>query len=383
MFLALLLRSLPQRRACAGLPVPIGTAAFVRSRPPAPQWQGPSLLVALSRKARVKPSFYAVRAGRRPGVYSTWAECEEQVRHFKGARFKKFSSQADADAFCRGELEPGPRTRTRRTAPKQGEAPVRSSIVSEREMLDPHKHGTCVLFADGACKGKRDGCRAGGWGCVVVRRPPEGAAGGPVLVERSGHDPDTTNNRMELRAVISAMELLPEHPPHNVHVFVDSKYVRDGITDWIKKWKRADWMRNKDEPVLNRGLWEALDEAVEGARAAGHALHWHWVKGHAGHVGNERADALASDAAVSGEGVDRRLSGDDVPRELSHPAEVDRMGRGLEEEEEEVEEDFAELGLGTGAGADGDPDDGGGGEPEPVRTGPARASRIPRTHAPV
>lgn len=108
--------------------------------------------------------------------------------------------------------------------------------------------------------------------------------------EISGGEADTTNNRMEMTAVIKALNLLIE--PCSVTLFTDSKYVLDGMTKWIEGWKRNGWKNASKQPVRNADLWHDLIEA-----AARHEIAWEWVKGHSGHVENERADRLASDAA--------------------------------------------------------------------------------------
>jgi ribonuclease HI len=132
------------------------------------------------------------------------------------------------------------------------------------------------MYADGACRGNPG---PGGWG-VLLR------TGGR---ERSLHggEPDTTNNRMELTAVIRGLEALKR--PCRVQLYTDSQYVQKGITQWIHDWKRRGWRTADKKPVKNIDLWTQLD-----ALAGRHAVSWHWVKGHAGHDGNERADALAN-----------------------------------------------------------------------------------------
>ena len=105
--------------------------------------------------------------------------------------------------------------------------------------------------------------------------------------ELSGGEADTTNNRMELMAAINALEAL-KGGPHRVELYTDSSYVKDGISGWIHGWKRNGWKTAAKKPVKNAELWQALDAAV-----SRHDVHWHWVKGHAGHPDNERADELA------------------------------------------------------------------------------------------
>ena len=131
-------------------------------------------------------------------------------------------------------------------------------------------------FTDGACRGNPG---PGGWG-VVLR------AGGRVK-ELSGGEPHTTNNRMELKAAIEALTALKQ--PCRVALFTDSTYVRSGITEWMPSWRARGWRTADRKPVKNQDLWMALAEIAER-----HEVSWHWVKGHAGHPENERADELAN-----------------------------------------------------------------------------------------
>jgi ribonuclease HI len=135
-------------------------------------------------------------------------------------------------------------------------------------------------YTDGACSGNPG---PGGWGAVLVARDGE-----TVLKERllSGGEARTTNNRMELMAAIAALEALER--PSAITVVTDSAYLRDGVSRWIHGWKRNGWRTADGKPVKNEDLWRRLDEA-----AARHSVAWEWVKGHAGHLENERADALA------------------------------------------------------------------------------------------
>jgi len=137
------------------------------------------------------------------------------------------------------------------------------------------------VYADGACKGNPG---PGGWGALLV-------AGGKET-ELHGGEPATTNNRMELTAVIRALDSLPAGS--RVRLYTDSQYVQLGITEWIHAWKRRGWKTADKKPVKNEDLWKLLDEA-----ARRHKVEWHWVKGHAGHPGNERADALANKGVES------------------------------------------------------------------------------------
>ncbi len=140
------------------------------------------------------------------------------------------------------------------------------------------------IYTDGACKGNPG---PGGWG-VLMRA-------GTHQRELHGGEPATTNNRMELTAVIEALSALKR--PCRVSLYLDSEYVRKGITEWIHGWKARGWRTASREPVKNVELWQALDRLVS---TGGHQIEWHWVKGHAGHPGNERADALANMGVVRG-----------------------------------------------------------------------------------
>ena len=135
---------------------------------------------------------------------------------------------------------------------------------------------TVYLFTDGACKGNPG---AGGWG-VLLRY-------GGHEKELFGGEAQTTNNRMELTAVLSGLKTL--NRPCDVVICTDSQYVKNGMESWIHNWKKNGWKTAGRQPVKNADLWQQLDEQV-----ARHRVRWQWVKGHAGHAENERADALAN-----------------------------------------------------------------------------------------
>jgi ribonuclease HI len=132
-----------------------------------------------------------------------------------------------------------------------------------------------VIYTDGACSGNPG---PGGWGAILIS--------GAHRKELSGGEAATTNNRMELLAAISALEALKG--PSQVELHTDSKYVQDGIAKWIHGWKKNGWKTADRKPVKNAELWQRLDAARQR-----HDVKWHWVKGHAGHDENERADELA------------------------------------------------------------------------------------------
>jgi ribonuclease HI len=132
-----------------------------------------------------------------------------------------------------------------------------------------------IVHTDGACSGNPG---PGGWGAILDYNG--------TRKELSGGEADTTNNRMELMGAISALEALKR--PCFVEMHVDSSYVKDGITKWIHGWKKNGWKTADKKPVKNAELWQRLDAALHQ-----HQISWHWVKGHAGHDDNERADELA------------------------------------------------------------------------------------------
>lgn len=132
------------------------------------------------------------------------------------------------------------------------------------------------IFTDGACRGNPG---PGGWGALLIYKGKEKTL--------HGGEKDTTNNRMELMAAIVSLESLTRGC--KVDLTTDSKYVLQGITEWIIGWKKRGWKNAQKQPVKNIDLWQRLDAAV-----AEHEVDWHWVKGHSGHPGNERADALAN-----------------------------------------------------------------------------------------
>jgi ribonuclease HI len=138
------------------------------------------------------------------------------------------------------------------------------------------------IFTDGACSGNPG---PGGWGAIL--------RSGTHEKEIFGGEKLTTNNRMELMAAIRALEALKR--PSNVTLYTDSRYVMDGLTKWLPRWKANGWKTADKKPVKNVDLWRALDETI-----AGHAVVWRWVRGHDGHLENERADALARGAIPKG-----------------------------------------------------------------------------------
>ncbi len=143
---------------------------------------------------------------------------------------------------------------------------------------------TVAIWTDGACSGNPG---PGGWGVILVA--------GEHRKELFGGEPDTTNNRMELMAAISALEALKK--PCDITLHIDSQYVRQGITQWIHGWKKNGWKTADKKPVKNAELWQRLEQATKR-----HRIDWQWVKGHAGDPMNERADELAREGVKAARG---------------------------------------------------------------------------------
>ena len=137
------------------------------------------------------------------------------------------------------------------------------------------------IYTDGACKGNPG---VGGWGAIIIQNEKN--------IELFGGENETTNNRMELMAVIMALKEISSEL--ELTIYTDSKYVQKGISEWIKNWKVNNWRSSSKKPVKNKDLWIVLDEEV-GSRK----INWEWVKGHAGNEGNEKADELANQGVIS------------------------------------------------------------------------------------
>ena len=137
---------------------------------------------------------------------------------------------------------------------------------------------TVEIFTDGGCRGNPG---PGGWGALLRYGKHE--------KELYGYEPETTNNRMELMAAIKGLEVLDQ--PCDVILTTDSQYVRQGISQWMDNWKKRGWKTAAKKPVKNKDLWQRLDEATQR-----HTINWKWVKGHSGHIENDRVDALANKA---------------------------------------------------------------------------------------
>ena len=206
--------------------------------------------------------FYAVKRGRKTGLFTVWAECAAQVKGFQGAVYKGFMTEEEARAWLGG-------------ADARTEQPHAAATMAAPSAPD----ADYIIHTDGSCLRNPGG--AGGWAAVI-----ETAATGAVE-EKSGGAPETTNNRMELTAALMALSAVPEGA--RVALYTDSQYLKNAFTKfWLPAWKKRGWKKADGEPVLNQDLWVQLDAAF-----AARQVQFHWVKGHAGNPRNERCDVLA------------------------------------------------------------------------------------------
>lgn len=221
-----------------------------------------------------KKKYYAVAAGRKPGVYTDWfgpGGAQVQVLGFQGAIYKGFATRQEAQAF----MDSG-RSTAKRSTGGSDQKKVRSLTASPTVADD-----RITIYTDGSSLGNPG---PGGYGVVI---PSDNGDR-----ELSGGFRRTTNNRMELLACIVGLEQL--QTPTAVALYSDSRYVVDGITKgWAKNWRRNGWRKSNGSPALNPDLWERLLDLC-----ARHDVRFIWVKGHAGNPGNERCDQLATQAAA-------------------------------------------------------------------------------------
>ena len=224
-----------------------------------------------------KKKYYAVTAGRKPGIYTQWfgsRGAEIQVRGFPGARYKGFPTLEEAEAFIKKNAgkKSGERLNVKFSDSNIKPRTERSKSVSSQR-------GDVVIYTDGGCLNNPG---PGGYGVVLCY--------GKTTEEFSGGFKLTTNNRMELMACIVGLSKLKK--PLSVTLYSDSRYVVNGITKgWAAKWKRNGWVKSDKKPALNPDLWDRLL-----ALCGKHDVQFVWVKGHAGNAGNERCDQLATEA---------------------------------------------------------------------------------------
>ncbi|MBO6305842.1 MAG: ribonuclease HI [Selenomonadaceae bacterium] len=201
----------------------------------------------------MKQKFYAVKNGRNVGIYNSWAECEKEVKDFKGAKYKSFSNEQDALEWMKGDRY------------------QKDKIFNEEE-------ADFIIYTDGSCL-KNPG--AGGWAAVIIDKKTG------ETEEITGGENFTTNNRMELAAALFALLHIKNNS--KIVLITDSAYLRGAFTEnWIKSWQKRKWKTSEYAEVKNRDLWEKLVSEVDR-----HKVNFQWVKGHAGNPQNERCDFLA------------------------------------------------------------------------------------------
>ncbi|KAK2189336.1 hypothetical protein NP493_109g07066 [Ridgeia piscesae] len=237
-----------------------------------------------------KMPFYAVRKGRKVGIYTTWAECEEQVKGFNQARFKKFATEDEAESFIKGvdsiapkrshdavkktDSDVAPKRKKKENTPEVGgEAPKQKSDGK-----------TASVYTDGCClfNGKHGACGGIGvyWGPNDDRNVSEPLPG------------RQTNNRAEIHAARKAIEQAKEQGLDDLVINTDSRFLIQSVTEWMSGWKKRNWMLSSGGPVKNKEDFLELDKALQGI-----SVKWVHVPGHKGIAGNEAADKLANEGA--------------------------------------------------------------------------------------
>jgi len=225
-----------------------------------------------------KKKFYAVKCGRKIGLFDTWSKCKAQVDGFPGAVFKSFPTEKEATAWLNGNSGC-------ETAKPSNGSPI--STVAEKtppvsaELFPAEK--SFAVYTDGSCLKNPDG--PGGWAAVII-----GADG--EVKELFGGEPKTTNNRMELTAAIEALSYVPADA--EINLYTDSQYLKNAFTqNWLGNWLRNGWRTATGGEVKNKDLWVRLY-----AEYSRRYVKFNWVKGHAGDKHNERCDELAKQEAL-------------------------------------------------------------------------------------
>lgn len=231
-----------------------------------------------------KKKFYAVACGRKSGVFSEWSGndgAQAQVSGYPGAKYKSFPSEEEAKQWLSNGAplnSNSNKSNQSKTSSSKSSKSAPSGTEDIRQHLD---QGKIVMFTDGGCI---DNPGPGGYGTVILTNGKR--------KELSEGFRRTTNNRMELTAVIKGLEALQKSC--DVVLFSDSKYVVNGITlGWAKNWRRKGWIKSNKEPAENSDLWARLLDLLDT-----HSVQFNWVKGHAGNPGNERCDQLATQASA-------------------------------------------------------------------------------------
>ncbi|SDD58611.1 ribonuclease HI [Sporomusa acidovorans] len=225
--------------------------------------------------------FYVVKNGRIPGIYRSWDECKQQVDGYPGAVYKGFAIESEAKEYLAGSaLQTKPCL-----ASKSGNSkPLKTALFPDTPP-EPTNYpvDSIIVYTDGSCLKNPGG--PGGYAAIIQQ--------GKSVKELTGSEPSTTNNRMEMKAAITALSYFDQ--PATIILHTDSQYLRRGLADgWVEKWKRNGWITKAGTPVLNKELWQELDRLN-----CFHKVMWKWVKGHHGNPLNERCDELAVGAATN------------------------------------------------------------------------------------
>lgn len=232
-----------------------------------------------------KTKFYAVLRGKRTGIFYTWDECKAQVDGYQGAKYKSFPTVEEAMAYMRQDaqtvLELKAHKAAKPLAPKTSKSSVKKTInIPELPPVEKFPKDL-VFYTDGSCLVNPKG--PGGHAAVIFDNAMQ------MLQLVTGGEPSTTNNRMELKALMMALKTVEDGTKHNIVVNTDSQYLQNAFTKfWLRNWKRNNWVKSDGNPVLNKDLWQELDALV-----AKHHVEFNWVKGHAGQEYNELCDYLA------------------------------------------------------------------------------------------
>lgn len=217
-----------------------------------------------------KKKYYAVAEGRTTGIFTDWKTTEKQVKGFAGAKYKSFPTKEQADEWLNDPVYSNHKKKEKSSA----QLPIKNGGPKE---------GVVTVYTDG---GSINNPGPGGYGVVIID--------GEQVRELSGGFRQTTNNRMEMMAAIVALEEL-QSSTTPIHLFSDSSYLVNGITKgWAESWKKNAWLKKDGQPALNHDLWQVLLTLIEPVEVS-----FFWIKGHAGHVYNERCDQLAVREAKS------------------------------------------------------------------------------------
>ncbi|XP_067134818.1 ribonuclease H1-like [Centruroides vittatus] len=244
---------------------------------------------SLRAMGKVCKGFYAVKNGRRPGIYLTWAECESQVKGFSNAKYKKFSTRSEALSFIQGisniindksDDKNEMKCQTANTSESKKRKLDEFLRPEEQDETKRAKKKSVCIYTDGACcSNGKNGARAG----IGVYWGPNHPLN--VSERLEGRQ---TNNRAEIHAAVRALNQAKENGYNDVIIYTDSNFLIKGVTQWVKTWKKNGWKLSTGEPVKNKEDFEALEIARKDLN-----VNWIHVRGHQGILGNEEADRLA------------------------------------------------------------------------------------------